>query len=131
MKVVIPSSYPRQKKRFFRPPRASNGLMTKAFELGGLQMILSEPPMSNSLGGTHMDNASRPKFRIWQKLVKNAHFFIKYELFIERKNMVFGFKNLIFSEYEWAIANCSWEWNKLTVVMLFTSKTKFGTISVQ
>ena len=86
MKVVIPSSYPREKKSFFRPPRASNGLMIKPFELGGLQMILSEPPMSNSSWDTHMDHASRSKFRIWQKLVKNAHFFIKYELFIE-KNM--------------------------------------------
>ena len=77
---------PDKKERFFRPPRASNGLMIKPFELGGLQMILSEPPMSNSSGGTHMDHASRPKFRIWQKLVKNAHFFIKYELFIEKKH---------------------------------------------
>ena len=52
--------------------------------------------MSNSPGGTHMDHASRPKYRVWQKLVKNAHFFIKYELFIEKKNMIFCFKNLIF-----------------------------------
>ena len=63
--------------------------MIKPFELGGLQMILSEPPMSNSSGGTHMDHASRPKFRIWQKLIKNAHFFIKYEIFIKKKNMIF------------------------------------------
>ena len=69
MKVVIPSSY-REKKEVFWTPRASNGLMIKPFELGGLQMILSEPPM----------------FRIWQKLVKNAHFFIKYKLFIEKKH---------------------------------------------
>ena len=48
--------------------------MTKPFELGGLQMILSEPQMSNSSGGTHMDHAIKPKFRVWQKLVKNAHF---------------------------------------------------------
>ena len=86
MKVVIPSSYPRQKKRFFRPTRASNGLMIKPFELGGLQMILSEPPMSNSSGGTHTDHASKPKFRIWQKWVENAHFFLKYEPFIQEKH---------------------------------------------
>ena len=85
MNVVIPSTACRAKKNGFRPPEASNGPMTKPFELGGLQMILSEPPMSNSSGGTHMDHASRPKFRIWQKLVKNAFFFIKYELFIEKK----------------------------------------------
>ena len=81
--ILLPQT---EKRGFFDPPRASNGLMTKPFELGGLQMILSEPPMSNSSGGTHMDHASKPKFRIWQKLVKNAHFFIKYELFIEKKH---------------------------------------------
>ena len=77
---------PDGKWRFFRPPRASNGLMTKPFQLGGLQMILSKPPMSNSSGGTHMDHASKPKLRIWQKWVKNTHFFVKYELFIEKRH---------------------------------------------
>ena len=86
MKVVIPSFYPRPEKSFFRPPEAGNGPMTKPFELGGLEMILSEPPMSNSSEGTHMDHASRPNFKIWQKMVKDAHFFIKYELFIEKKH---------------------------------------------
>ena len=67
MKVVIPSSYPRRKKRFFRPPKASNGPMTKPFELGGLQMILSENPMSNSSGVTHIDHTSKSKFCFFQK----------------------------------------------------------------
>jgi len=74
------------RKWLFRHPEASNGPMTKLFELGGLQMILSEPPMSNSSGVTHMVHTSRPKFRIWQKWVKNAHFFVKYELFIQKKH---------------------------------------------
>eukprot|EP00493_Phyllostaurus_siculus_P024025 UN24362 len=71
--------------------------MTKPFELGILQMIPSNPPISNSPGVTYIDHTSRPKFRIWQKLVKNDHFFIKHELFIKKK-MIFCFKNLIFSE---------------------------------
>ena len=121
---------PDKKKEVFRPPpRASNGLMIKPFELGGLQMILSEPPMSNSSGGTHMDHASRPKFRIWQKLVKNAHFFIKYELFIEKK-IIFCLKNFIFSEYEWAMANCSWEWNNLSNVIYFQNKVWYFRCSI-
>ena len=30
-------------KRFFRPPEANNGPMIESFDLGGLQMILSDP----------------------------------------------------------------------------------------
>ena len=44
--------------------------------------------------------------------------------------MIFCFKNLIFSEYRWAIPNHSSE-NETTLVMLFTSKIKFGTFAVQ
>ena len=102
--------------------------MTEPFELGGLQMILSEPPMSNSSGVTYIDHTSRPKFRIWQKRVKNAHFFTKHELFI-KKNMIFCFKNLLFSEYEWAIANRSWEWNKLSNVIYFQNKVWYSRCS--
>ena len=36
--------------------------------------------------------------------------------------MIFCFKNLIFSEYEWAIANRSWEWNNLSNVIYFQNK---------
>ena len=36
--------------------------------------------------------------------------------------MIFCFKNLIFSKYEWAIANRSWEWNKLSNVIYFQNK---------
>ena len=71
---------PEKKKRFFRPPRASNGLMMKPFDLGGLQMILSEPPMSNSSGGTHMDHASRPKFSFLKKMCKKLSYFLKQKI---------------------------------------------------
>ena len=42
--------------------------------------------------------------------------------FLSKKNMIFCFKNLIFSKYEWAIANRSWEWNKLSNVIYFQNK---------
>ena len=54
--------------------------MTKPFELGGLQMILSEPPMSNSSGGTHMDHASRPKFSFLKKLRKKLSYILKQKI---------------------------------------------------
>ena len=48
--------------------------MTKPFELGGLQMILSENPMSNSSGVTHIDHTSKSKFWFLQKIaVIQAH----------------------------------------------------------
>ena len=56
------------------PPEATNSLMTKPFELGGLQMILSEPPMSNSSESTHMDHASRPKFSFLKKMCKKLSY---------------------------------------------------------
>ena len=42
--------------------------------------------------------------------------------FLSTKKMIFCFKNLIFSEYEWALANRSWEWNKLSNVIYFQNK---------
>ena len=36
--------------------------------------------------------------------------------------MIFCFKNIIFSEYEWAIANRSWDWNKLSNVIYFRNE---------
>ena len=42
--------------------------------------------------------------------------------FLSKKHMFFCFKNLIFSKYEWAIANRSWEWNKLSNVIHFQNK---------
>ena len=73
--ILLPQ---RKKKSFFRPSRASNGLMIKPFELGGLQMILSDPPMSDSSRATRSAHTSWPKFRTWPKWVKNVHVFIKY-----------------------------------------------------
>ena len=54
--------------------------MTKPFELGGLQMILSEPPMSNSSGVTHIDHTSRPKFWVLQKMGKKVAYFLKQKI---------------------------------------------------
>jgi len=62
---------------FFRPPEASNSPMTKPFELGGLQIIVSEPPMSNSSGVTHMVHASRRKFSFLKKICKKLSYFLK------------------------------------------------------
>ena len=67
MQVLIPSTGCREKYGFFQPPEASNSPMTEPFEMGGLQMTLSDPPMSNSSGATRSAHTSRPKFRIWQK----------------------------------------------------------------
>ena len=64
MKVVISSINCRDKKCFFRPPEVSNDPMTNPFELGRLQRIPSEPPVSNSSEVTHID-ASRPKFSVF------------------------------------------------------------------
>ena len=80
MKVVIPSTACREKKWFFRPPEASNGPMTKPFELGGLQMILSDPPMSDSSGVTHMVHTIRPKFSFLKKKGKKLSYFLKQKI---------------------------------------------------
>ena len=53
MKVLIPSTGPRSKKMFFRPlpPKWIMILaMIKPFELGGLQMVPSNPPYQISRG---------------------------------------------------------------------------------
>ena len=50
--------------------------------------------------------------------------------FLSKKNMIFCFKNLIFSEYEWAIANCSWEWNNLSNVIYFQNKVWYFRCSI-
>ena len=80
MKVVISSTACRAKKWFFRPPEASNGPMIKPFELGGLQMIPSEPPMSNSSGVTHMIHTIKPKFSFWKKICKKLSYFLKQKI---------------------------------------------------
>ena len=43
-------------------------------------MILSEPPMSNSSEGTHMDYASRPKFSFLKKMCKKLSYFLKQKI---------------------------------------------------
>ena len=48
-------------------------------------MIPYDPPMSDCSGGTRSAHTRWSKFRIWQKCVKNAHFCVKYDLFIEKK----------------------------------------------
>ena len=50
--------------------------------------------------------------------------------FLSKKNMIFCFKKLIFSEYEWAIANCSWEWNNLSNVIYFQNKVWYFRCSI-
>ena len=50
--------------------------------------------------------------------------------FLSKKNMIFCFKNLIFSEYEWAIANCSWEWNNLSNVIYFQNTVWYFRCSI-
>ena len=54
--------------------------MTKPFELGGLQMILYVNPMSNSSGGTHLDQASRIKFSFFEKMCKKLLYFLKQKI---------------------------------------------------
>ena len=50
--------------------------------------------------------------------------------FLSKKHMIFCFKNLIFSEYEWAIANRSWEWNNLSNVICFQNKVWYPRYSI-
>ena len=71
-----------QKKRFFRPPEASNGPITKPFELGVLQMILSDPPMSYSSGATRSAHTRWPKFWVLQKMGKKVSYFLKQKIAI-------------------------------------------------
>ena len=129
MKVVIPRTYTRRKKMFFRTPEVNNWFKTKSFELGVLQMTLSDPSMSYSSVATRSAHTRWPKFRIWLKWVKNAHFFTKHELFI-KKNMIFCFQNLNFSEYKWPIANRSWGWNNLSNFIYFQNKVWYLRCSI-
>ena len=50
--------------------------------------------------------------------------------FLSQKNMIFCLKNLIFSEYERAIANRSWEWNNLSNVIYFQNKVWYLRCSI-
>ena len=57
MKMVIPSSYPRQKnaeKMVFSTPEASNGRMIKPSEMRSVQMTSSNPPMLKYVCGEHV-----------------------------------------------------------------------------
>ena len=98
--------------------------MIKPFELGGLQMILSEPQMSNSSGGTHMDHASRTKFSFLKKMCEILSYFLKQKIaviqaksFCVRKN----FKKGRISHY-WAakVPNFVLEVNNITKVVSFS-----------
>ena len=89
MRVVIPRTYVRHTKMVFRPPEATNDRKKEPFHLGGLQMIPYDPPMSDCSGGTRSAHTRWSKFRIWQKCVKNAHFCVKYDLFIKKKKTRF------------------------------------------
>ena len=71
---------PQTKKKFFRPPDASNGPITKPFELGVLQMILSDPPMSYSSGATRSAHTRWPKFWVLQKMGKKVAYFLKQKI---------------------------------------------------
>lgn len=55
--------YVRHKKYFFRPLEASNGPITKQFELVGLQMVPSNPPILYSSSVIHVDHNRRSNFR--------------------------------------------------------------------
>ena len=87
--MVFHPSTPDQKKGSFRPPKASNGPMTKPFELGGLQIIVSEPPMSNSSGVTHIDHTSKPKFWVLQKMGKKVAYFLKQKIAVIQAKLSF------------------------------------------
>ena len=67
---------------FDPPPEVNNGPMIKLFELGGLQMIHSNPPISHISGGTHIDHASGLKFLFLQKMGKKSSYFLKQKVAI-------------------------------------------------
>ena len=93
-------------------------------------MILSEPPMSNSSGlhvpPTPVGQSLEFGKNGWKMLIS-----LQNMSFLSKKNMIFCLKNLIFSEYEWAIANLFWEWNKLSNVIYFQNKVWHITVNVQ
>ena len=67
-------------------PRRKKEVFSRPFELGEFQMILSEPPMSNSSEGTHMDHASRPKFNFLKKMCKKLSYFLKQKMAVIQAN---------------------------------------------
>ena len=109
-----------KKKRFFRPLEAINGPITKPFELGVLQMILSEPPMSNSLGVTHMVHTSRPKFSFLKKIGKKLSYFLKQKIVVMQAksfcNQKSSKKNRIFEYWTANVPNFILEVTKITKV---------------
>ena len=122
--MVIPSSYPRRKKRFFRPPKASNGPMTKPFELGGLQMILSENPMSNSSGVTHIGHTSKSNVCFLQKMDKKLLYFLKQKIAVIQAKLFCVQKNIkksrIFKSWTARLPNFVLEVNNITKVVSFS-----------
>ena len=106
--------------------------MTKPFEMGGLQMILSEPPMSNSSGGTHMDHASRPKFSFLKKMCKKLSYFLKQKIeviqaksFCVQKNFK---KGRIFHYWAAKVPNFVLEVNNITKVVSFSRAICHGSL---
>ena len=67
LKVVIPRTVCRVKKRFFGPPEVSFTSMAKPFEMRRLQMTSSKPPMSNFMLGQHVVNSCWLKVKKWPK----------------------------------------------------------------
>ena len=74
--MVIPSFYPRREKK----TEASNGPVTKPFELGVLQIILSDPPMSYSSRATRSAHTRWTKFWVLQKMGKKVSYFLKQKI---------------------------------------------------
>ena len=106
--------------------------MIKPFELGGLQMILSEPPMSNSSGGTHMDHASRPKFSFLKKMCKKLSYFLKQKIaviqaksFCVQKNFK---KTRIFYYWTAKVPNFVLEINNITKVVSFSGAICYSSL---
>ena len=62
------------------PPRAGNGLLIKLFDLGGLQMILYEPPMSNSSVGYTYGSRQQAKDKFFEKMCKKLSYFLKQKI---------------------------------------------------
>ena len=126
--MVIPSSYPKQKNRFFRPPEASNGPITTPFELGVLQMILSDPPMSYSSGATRSAHTRWPKFWVLQKMGKKVSYFLKQKIaVIQAKSFCVKktFKKVDFFNIEHLMCQTLfWKW--MTLLSLFHSQERFA-----
>ena len=121
------SPYPKQ-KGFFDPPEASNSPMTKLFELGGLQIILSEPPMSNSSEVTHIGHTSNPKFWVLQEMGKKVSYFLKQKIpVIQAKSFWVQkiFKKVDFSNIEHLMCQTLFS-KQMTSLSLFHSQERFA-----